>query len=228
MIRQFFLLFILMTVFVPASRADLYQYAHIANPRYEFMAQQAKQYMSNVFQFRQFRGYYAQTRQYDPIGDQTVRQLQTYAYQALNAEGSVQNEALMNYNELLFQHLANLQVVVFALAMSGDNSQFGNPVFFRWLRDGIVLSIMRSGDGKSLNGAYDTITMAEENVIFNQLGLKHIATISAHEGYYYYNMHDVQALRTGQNSTLFVNTTIPMRFLEQIQHNVGRVAIPRQ
>ena len=211
------------------AKAELYEYSYIANPRYDFMVRQAQTYMSDQFRFAQLRGYYAQTRQYDPMGDDTVRRLQNYAYRVENGDENEAKEALESYNALLEQHLANLQVVVFALTMSREQLKYGNPEFYRWLRDGLIKAVMRTGNGKSLSDAFNIITMAEETVIFNQLGLKHLSTTQGNEGYYDYNMHDVQDLRTGQKWTLFVNTTIPVMFLRE-QHKVDNAVpqLPRQ
>ena len=216
---------------IQAVQAELYERAYIANPRYEFMAQQASKYMSDYFQFGQFRGYYMQTRQYDPIGDQTVERLQNLAYEV--QEGIDQQEvsdALVSYRKLVWEHLANLRVVLQALALSKIDARFGNPKFFSWLRDGLVHDVMISGTGKSLDEAYDVITLSEETIIFGRLGVRRLSTQAAQEGYYDYNMHEVEDLRTGQHWTLFVNTTHPMRFLRAISNEPDqyRLSIPRQ
>lgn len=204
--------------------------SYMANPKYDFMVRQAERLRSENFRFDQFRVYYTQTRQYDPIGEKTLTQLQDYAFAVQYGNDPLkEEEALKAYDKLLKDHLANLKILAQALALSREDSRLGNPQFLSWVRDGIVKNVMDSGDGKTLQGAYDVITLAEETAIFLELGLKPLKTQAAHEGYYYYNLHDVEDLRTGQKSSLFVNTTYPMQFLEEKKGGAGNVlSIQRQ
>lgn len=198
------------------AQSRSYDRSYMANPKYDFMVQQAEKLRSENFRFDQFRVYYTQTRQYDPVGERTLKQLQDYAFTVQQGNASLKTEeSLAAYHKLLKDHLANLRILAQAIALSKEDDRFGNPQFLSWVRDGIVKNIMQSGDGKSLQGAYDVITLAEETSIFLELGLKPLKTQAVQEGYYYYNMVDVEDLRTGQKSSLFINTTYPMQFLEE-------------
>ncbi len=196
----------------------------IANPRYDFMVRQASAYMSDNFRFGQFRIYYAQTRQYDPLGDNTLKKLQDLAFRVQYGEN--ENDirvALSEYQDIVADHMANLRIVAQVLALSREDPRFGNVEFFTWMRDGLISDVMASGTGKSLQDAYDVMSLSEETAIFLQLGLKVLKTQTGQEGYYYYNMHDVEDVLTGKTWTLFVNTTQPMRFLADSLNNAENV-----
>lgn len=189
--------------------------AHYANPRYDFMARQAMMHMNEHFRFGQLRRHYMQTRQFDPVGEAITDEMLALSYKAQNTNDTAQiNSLLVRYRALVMDHLGNLQVVLQALSLSKLDRRFGNPKFFSWMRDGLVNDVLISGDGKTLRGAYDIITVAEETVLLNKLGVRVLDTQERHEGAVYYTMHEVEDLRSGQKYTVFVNTSFAMKFLE--------------
>lgn len=167
------------------------------------------------FDFMRFRSLYSQTRQYDPIGEETLERMDRLSYTAASDKDPEKSGmALLEYQALVADHLAHLGVVMRAAALAREDKRFGNPEFFQWMREGLMQSVTISGDGRSLKGAYDVITLTEETMLLRALGYKLENTLPRHEGFVYYNMNEVQDLRTGEKLTLFVNTTYPMRFLE--------------
>ena len=194
---------------------DIQRNAYNAGPQFDYMAREAVFNQPYQFDFTQFRRYYAETRQYDPIGDKTIDEMLEIAYHIQTAKTREDFKAYMDeYQNLLLRHLAHLRVVVQALSLSKTDKRFGNPKMFKWLKAGIIRDVMISGEGNTLNNAYDVITLTEETVLFNYLGLRQLKTTPNNEGGLYYNMHDVQNLKTGKEWTLFVNTSFPMKFLE--------------
>lgn len=188
------------------------------NPQYDFMVQQAQKHMSPNFRFGRLRVLYMQTRQYDPLAEDVVEQLNALAYSIQNAkDGQALREGVLDYRALVTAHLANLRVTLLALSLSKQDSRFGNPTFFAWMRDGLIQDVLDSGDGLSFDGAYDVITTSEEIVLLGRLGLRLLKTDSKREGYSYFNVHHVEDLRDGRRWFLFVNTTRPIRFLNDRQ-----------
>jgi hypothetical protein len=197
--------------------------SHVANPHYDFMVRAATTKMSDTFRFGHFRSLYSETRQYDPLGDDVVEQMQELAYRVQTAEKfEERGEALQEYRELVMAHLANMRVIAQALSFSKLDSSFGSPNFFNWLRKGIMRDILAKGDGDTLKTGYSVITLSEETALIGQLGYTVIDTQSANEGAYYYNMHEVEHIKTGEKKTLFVNTSIPMRFVNRKQEEMGK------
>lgn len=195
-----------------------YRQSYIIDPLYREMARDALKNKSPRFDFMQFRSYYSRTRQYDPLSEDTLQELNSLAYIVLNDEDPERAEtALFAYQAVTSDHLANIDVVMQALSLARQDSRFGNPAFFEWMRDGLVRTVTISGDGYTLRGAYDVITTTEEILLFNRLGFQRVDTQAVKEASVYYNMHEVIDTSSGETRTVFVNTTIPMRYLDAIE-----------
>jgi len=179
-------------------------------------------HMSDNFRFSRFRTHYADTRQYDPFGDEIVRKIQALAYIVQSTQENDQRSAALDgYRNLVMAHMANIRVVAQALSLSRSDRNFGSPVFFEWLQKGLTRAILGYGDGNTLRSAYSIITMSEEIVLLGQLGLRVVDTQSANEGNIYYNMHTVEDLRTQKRSTVFVNTSRPLKYLNAQRAETG-------
>lgn len=209
--------------------SDRIDRSYRANPQFDFMVRAATTHMSDTFRFGKFRSIYVDTRQYDPIGDDVVDQMQNLAFQVqAEKDPDQQAKALDDYRALVMIHLANLRVVVQALSFSKLDKRFGSPNFFMWLRKGIMRDVLAHGDGLTLREAYNIITMSEETALIGQLGYRVLDTQSANEGGLHYNMHDVEDLRNGQQKTLFVNTSRPLEFIESLKKDEKTYSIRRQ
>ena len=213
---------------IPASET-VFDRSHFANPRYEYMVRAAMLNMSDAFRFGRFRTLYTDTRQYDPLGDDTIDNMQNLAFLVqTETDTAKRRKALDDYQNLVMEHMANIRVVAQALSFAKLDKTFGSQKFFSWLRKGLVNDILSIGDGKTLQTAYNVMTVTEETVLMGQLGLRIIDTQMANEGGIYYNMHEVEDIRNGQVRTIFVNTTRPMRFLnyKRLQansHNILKI-----
>ena len=188
---------------------------YLDTPYYNQMARDALSNQPAKFGFMKFRGLYARTRQYDPFGDKALKTINDLVYIVLHDEDPERVEtALFAYQTEVSNHLAHIDVVMLALSLAREDKRFGKVKFFEWMRDGLIETVVISGDGYTLAGAYDVITLSEEVILFNRLGFRKIDTKPVKEGIIYYNMHDVEDLRDGTKRTVFVNTSIPMKYLE--------------
>jgi hypothetical protein len=79
---------------------------------------------------------------------------------------------------------------------------------------------MNSRRGRTLSDAFAVVTLPEETVVISSLGLKLLKTVPVQESRIYYNMNEVLNPRTGEKWTVFVNTSIPMRFLQLQQEDL--------
>ena len=206
------------------------QTSYRADPQYEFMVRAATSKRSDTFRFGRFRMLYAETSQYDPIGEDIIEQMQKLAFTVQNSKDEDSaREALDDYRALVMEHMANLRIIVQAQAFATIDQRFGSPDFFLWLRRGIMRNVLDSGDGNKLRSAYRIITLAEEEALMTQLGFRIVDTKSAEEGVYHYNMHDAEDLRNGQINTVFVDTSTPLEFLEKNQEERAKtIDIKRQ
>jgi hypothetical protein len=201
--------------------SELYNNSYRANPQYDAMVRIAMTKKPPQFDFMRLRSLYAQTRQYDPIGDDAIKALTGFAYQTLHEKDAKKAEiSLFNYQQTIASHLANLGLVMQALALAREDKRFGQVGFFEWVRDGLIKSVMNSRKGRTLDDAFAVVTLSEETVAISSLGLKLLKTVPMQESRIYYNMNEVINPRTSEKWTVFVNTSIPMRFLQLQQEDL--------
>lgn len=215
----------------PVVKPTDYRQSFRATPFFNHMAAKAVNRPLR-FDFMEFRSLYSRTHQYDPIGDQALKTLNDLAFIVLNDQDPERVEtALFGFHAMVNDHLAHIGVIMQALSLSRTDKRFGDITFYEWLRDGLIKTVMISGDGYSLKGAYDVITIAEETILFNRLGLKQLKTRTGKEGIVYYNLHDAQDPASGEERMLIVNTSIPMKYLEALkeeQEGIRVIDIGRQ
>lgn len=195
------------------SSHNIYDYdrSYSANPRYRYYVRRAIRHQPEDFDFSAFRLQYVHTSQYDPFGERTREKILQYAYTVQHSEDEKEvDDALAKYQRLVADHLAHIGIVTQVLALAAEDKRFGNVKFFRWLKRGLMNEVLTSGDGKTLDGAYDVMTLDEEAMLIRWLNFKLVSTEPRRSGYLYYNMHTVESLETGRKFTLFVNTTYPL------------------
>ncbi len=194
--------------------------SYINDPHYRGLADQAVRYYKyqpENFPFQKFRRHYTGTSWYDPVADKLREELLKSAYDLTNSKDQeVIKKAKKNYEEIVVNHLANIGIVMEALALAQEDKRFGDPGFFRWMRDGLIQVIMGSGHGKTLTSAYHAYTADEETMLVAYLGLKLISTDARQEGRIAYNMHLVRDPKTNREYTIFVDVT---RAMAKIQNS---------
>jgi len=189
------------------------KYDFTSDPKYQAMVEKILNGQRNEFKFRNFRSYYARTDAYDPVGEETREKLLNYAYMAVHSsDEATRQEAFQNFRALTHQHLANINVVIQALSFARQDPAFGDAGLYSWVAQGIKDSVMSSGDGLSQAGAYDILTLGEENLILGELKLKSLKLDVVKAGFVM-RMHLVEDMRTGQRYTLFINATRPMEYM---------------
>lgn len=212
---------------LPQLRATDYRQTHMATPYYNDMARQALQQRPARFDFMGFRSYYARTRQYDPIGTQTLKELNDLAYIVMNDPDPERVQtALFGFKTLVRDHLAHIDIVVQALLLARQDRRFGDPRFYEWMKEGLINTVIISGDGYTLGGAYDVITLSEETILFNRLGFRKQHVQAAKEGIIYYNMYDVIDKKSGEKRAVFVNTSIPLKYLDALKTEQQKIFSP--
>lgn len=199
-----------------SSNTEVIQkFAYRYDPLFDSMVRDVLSARNLGMSFSEFRRNYALTSQYAPIADTITDEMLKRAFEAQNAATpEAAKKAYDAFNVLVMDHMANLQVVLQALALARTDKRFGDTKTLEWVRTGLLKNLMVSGDGKTLRDAYDIISLEEEIILLQSLGIKPTQTLSNREGIIYYNMHDYIDTKTGRPSTLFVNSSYPMRFLE--------------
>jgi hypothetical protein len=88
----------------------------------------------------------------------------------------------------------------------------GRAGYHRRIVDGLIKSVLDSGDGKSLKSAMTVIDVQEEYVVVSTLGLKASAQgLLSHNGRFYDEVQTTEP-RTNKTVTLYFNIDRPMRW----------------
>ncbi len=139
------------------------------------------------------RVFYARTPYYEPFGGNIVKKMTAYAYTAdVSEDQNEVNEALKSYRKLLFEHLANIDVVDYALMLSRANPIYGNKLRLEKIYEALMKDIKR-GKNKGLDpdDAFIIVTYGEETYLLAD----HNVTVNKSEIYKvenkFYNVHDV-------------------------------------
>lgn len=181
---------------------------------------------------RSLRAYYPYTPYYDPFSKNLLDQMTRYAYTVDTSEDrAAVNDALDKYRELVYNNLAHLDVVSYALTLSRVDVRFGDEFFFRKVRD----SIRNSWDGmiyvgSSPDDAYKVITYAEQTYILSTHGAK------ANEGEIFNvdkQFYDVREIVTEDDESLqlFFDLTTPIRTVQvrqALREKENKITIPLQ
>ena len=190
----------------------------MVDPYYNKMVREAIRDRPERFDFMRFRSLYSRSSFYDPIGEDALREINALAYAAMNEEDEERAQgALFGYQTRVSEHMAHIDVVLQALSLARQDKRFGDAQFFEWMRDGLVKTVVISGDGYSLKGAYDVITPSEEVLLFRRLGFRSLETKNVKQGGLFYNIHTVEQAGEADSRVVFVNTTIPLRYLEMLE-----------
>lgn len=196
-------------------------YEFDAEPRYKQMVRQLLTHIPYNFNFGAFRRIYARTSFYDPIGEDARDLLLKHAFVVDTSENvSEVKEALSNYHDVLQTHLANINVVLQAIALSRTDKRLGNTEWLLKVKKGLLKNLLDTGDGKTLNTAYEVVTLAEETLLLSHLGFAIEDTAYKSQHMIKYHLHIGQFIDNPNPNMpngvpLFVNVSIPMRHIEK-------------
>lgn len=178
------------------------------------------------------RSLYPLTPYYDPFGTSVIKRMTHFAYIADTASAPDEvNGALKEYRDLLCKHLANLDVVNYALTLSRANPHYGDEVILKAVRDGLLEEIKETeASGKTPDNAYAIVTYGEETFLLESLN----ATVEKSEIYEvnrkFYNVHDI-VYEDGRYAQLYINLTSPIYLYEKTQamlETENKISIPLQ
>lgn len=177
-------------------------------PKYEALLEKVKAGDTTV-SFKELRMTYTESEGYDPYGGGS--EARKAMLTALNDKSY--DKALEHAGNLLKQKYVD---IIAHLVSSIAYNELKNPErgkYHRGIADGLIQSILKSGDGKSLETAYVVIATDEEYALFNALGLKAVSQSLVHDKGHSYDKMDVIDRKTIQTTTFYFNVDIPLNWL---------------
>lgn len=201
--------------------------SYFFQPQYNQIVRRAVVAWPKPVDFRHLRMMYMHTRQYDPLGEETLKKLAELSYAAETSMDTKEKQKKSGeFRDLVLDHLGNIDVVLQALSLARDNPIYGDPAFYEWVVIGTQEDLMSGYNGRSMKKAYTLITMADEAFIFSRLKVKSVHSELVSDGANFYAIHLVEEFKTKKQYELFINTSIPMRHLKALHNASGKSSRP--
>ncbi|HRQ61158.1 MAG TPA: hypothetical protein PLO23_06575 [Alphaproteobacteria bacterium] len=202
----------------PQSRHALYEREFEAatyQPLYNQAVRRAVVAWPVPYNFWEMRDYYIRTRQYDPLGEDTLTKLRALAYETEQAKTEADKaKKAGEFKDLALDHLGHVDVMLQAMALARENPLYGDPDFYQWVLKGMEEEMLTRNKGRSLKDAYFIITFADQALIMNRLKVKSVFSEVVGNDRRFYTIHLVEELKSGKQYELFFDTTFPMRRLK--------------
>ena len=182
----------------------------------------------DFFDFQALRSFYVLTPDYNPAPETVIQQLNSLSAK-FSATGNEQEQItlLVAYDQFIQRHIANLDVVRAAERLANQHSDFGDPLFFQWVADGLVTAAMARTQGGSLAQAFKLVTLAEEPAILERLGLVVAQRNNHSAGALHFIICTGVYTDTQEPDTIYFDATLPIRYLEQQEKQRPRLYLPR-
>lgn len=178
------------------------------------------------------RNFYTYTRHYDPFSKAVIDEMVEYAYIADTSDDTIAvNQALANYRELLNKHLANLDVVSYALMLSRLDVRYGDEYFLKKVRDSIrTLWDGQEGVGKEPQHPYKVVTFAELQYVVGTYGGEVVKSDVYTVGKQFFDVRDI-VTEDGDYVQVFFDITKPIRNValkKAVREKEQKTVIPLQ
>lgn len=187
-------------------------------PLYNQAVRKAVVVWPEPYNFWHMRELYRHTRQYDPLGEETLAKLRDLSYAAEQTKDPKEKERKAGeFQDLALDHLGQPDVMLQALALARDNPMYGDSKFYEWVIQGIENTLFSDRTGRSMKDGYRLITFGDEALIFSRLRAKSVFSEVVSDGSDFYTIHLAEDLRTHKQFEIFMDTSHPMRRLKK-QH----------
>jgi hypothetical protein len=177
-------------------------------PKYEALLERVKAGDTTV-SFKDLRMAYTESQGYAPYGGDSEGRKSMLA--ALNDKSN--DKALEHAGTILKQNYVDITAHLVSSVAYNELKNSERAKYHRGIADGLIQSILKSGDGKSLETAYVVIATDEEYTLFNALGLRAVSQSLVHDKGHSYDKMDAIDRKTNQTTTFYFNVDIPLDFL---------------
>jgi hypothetical protein len=177
-------------------------------PKYEALLEKVKAGDTTV-SFKELRMAYTESQGYAPYGGD--RESRKSMLSALNDNSY--DKALEYAGNILKQNYLDITAHIVSSIAYNELKNPERAKYHRQIVDGLIQSILKSGDGKSLETAYVVISTDEEYALFNVLGLKAASQSLLHDKGHSYDKMDASNRKTNQTTTFYFNIDIPFNWL---------------
>jgi hypothetical protein len=181
-----------------------------AKPKYESLLAQVKKSDPKA-EFLKLRMAFTETADYNPYDSD--RKTQEEMAQALDKKEY--DKAIQLTEKLLKTKYVDLKAHSVAHRAYTALGKADKAKFHRWVFDGLVQSILKSGDGKTTATAYVVIATDEEYVVLGELGIRRTSQALMEEKGQKFDRMDGIDQKSKERVTLYFNVTKPLSWLKE-------------
>lgn len=166
----------------------------------------------------QYRNCYPYLDWYTPFSKDLVDEMTALAFGFDNETDATEKQKnLVEYKRFVRKHIADLAVVNLALTLSMSNPEYGNPKYYKKVKEFLQQSILPPEREKGIypENAYYVISYSEEDYVLSKIGGKLLKSEIYKVGESYYNVHEIENKKTGNVEIYYVDMTIPIRLLKE-------------
>ena len=176
--------------------------------KYEALLERVKASDTTV-SFKDLRMAYTESAGYAPYGGNSEARKTMIA--ALNEKNY---DKAREYAEgILQKNYVDITAHIVASAAYRELKNADRAKYHQAIVEGLAQSIMKSGDGKSLETAFVVISTDEEYALFNLLGMKAVGQALVHDKGHSYDRMEAIDRKTEAKATFFFNIDIPFNWL---------------
>jgi uncharacterized protein DUF4919 len=181
-----------------------------AKPSFALLLERAKN-SDATLDFKELRMAYTETAYYSPYGGDRETRKQMFA--ALNAKEF--DAAVASAEKILAKNFVEINAHFVAYVSHRESGRAEKATFHKFMFDGLVKSITRSGDGKTAETAYVVITTDEEYTLFNILGLRAAGQALVTQNGHSFDRMSATNPKTNETVVYFFNIDKPFTWLSQ-------------
>ncbi len=164
--------------------------------------------------FSELRQSYVQSDEYKPYRDDILEN-QTKMQKALKKGNFA--EARTAAESILKKEYLNLEAHLICRVSSDSLGETGRAEFHAWVLDGLIDAILASGDGLTQATAYHVLTVSEEYVVLDVLGLRSEQQSLQHaDDGTSYDVFNVKDKNSGEKREIYFDITPMMAALDKM------------
>lgn len=196
----------------PEVEGDITAQRQPAVPETEYRRLLAEaQRLSFTLDFDALRNAYSESEEYNPHGGVRLTGLPE-AYQSV--EQANYERCLSYVDEVLANNYMSLEAHMIGVVCSGRSSEHEREDRHRYMVEGLMDSIERSGDGRTQQSAYHTITTSELRAFVRLKGLEVLEQSIVYDQQGVYDKMQVRDPESGVEYPLFFNVS------QQFAHSI--------
>lgn len=192
------------------SRAEADSQIPVPNSEYRRLLAEARG-LSFTLDFDALRRAYSESEEYNPHGGIRLTGLPE-AYQSV--EQANYERCLRYVDEVLGNNYMSLEAHMIGVVCSGRSADHDREDLHRYMVEGLMDSIERSGDGRTQESAYHTITTSELRAFVRLKGLEVLEQSIVYDQQGVYDKMQVRDPESGVEYPLFFNVS------QQFAHSV--------